>query len=158
MTNQLEFDTPLSVAQCHERLAHETRYRSPNWHRIDVHEDGSFVVARNVNIMSILRGARSQQITLRWQGTITADGAASRVSGHPHRSTRLRLMLEKWRFPWIILLLVALLPIHAYKTVVVTLLVLVLPLMLVSWWRWWKLQRQVRALTNTLRDALQGKQ
>lgn len=156
-TFSLDFTTHLSAATCRERLKREVQRPDPAWHILDLHPNGAFMVERRAGIAAILRAARQQPVGIRFRGTLTElddSGRRTRVQGRLSRGARVRLVLEFWRFPVIMGLVIALVPYHAFGTVIAALIVAILPLVALSWWRWWRVRREALKLIAAVRARL----
>lgn len=152
---RLDFTTARSPDACRAHLKRELERPDPAWHRLDLDANGAFTVGRRAAVVAILRAARRQPVELR--GRLVAAGAGTRVTGRLARETRLRLALEFWRFPAVMIAVIALAPYHAFGTVIAALIVAIMPLVAVSWWRWWRLRRAALRLVIAVRARLEGR-
>lgn len=150
----LDLTTTRPPDDCRARLRREVERSDPAWHVLDLHGNGGFTVERRAAVTSIVRGARRQVIGVRVRGTLAESGGKTRVRAALDRRTRFRLALEFWRFPAIMGIVIALVPYHAFRMVVAALVVAIVPLVAVSWWRWWRLRREALKLVAALRDRL----
>jgi hypothetical protein len=151
---RLDFVTGLTPDQCQARLKRAVQRTDPPLHFVEVRPDGMFIAERRAGILSMLRGARQQPVKIRFRGTITAGDGGTHIRGALAPYSRARMEIERWRVPAVMLVVVAMLPYHAFGTVIALLIVLAAPVLAVSWWRWARLRGHARTLLNALYATL----
>jgi hypothetical protein len=92
---RLDFVTALTVDECRERLERATARLAPDWQRIYLGDDNSFIIERLVT-----RGVQGTDyegaVEIRFKGTLEQVATGTRVRGTITEDTYERLMTAKW--------------------------------------------------------------
>jgi hypothetical protein len=156
---RVDFLTAYTVEQCRDILQRETVRMAPDWQRIFLRDDDSFVIERLVTLPLLLRVEGENGIEVRFRGTLDAVEKGTRVHGTIMPDT-----LERYRQARLVMdiggvlaaITGAIIILIEAWLVLLALGLITLPLWAFMTWRWREIRWYPLELTHWIRHQLES--
>lgn len=157
----LTFTTALPIDECRHRILQETMCFGPHWQRVDMHDDGSFMVEMRAAPPSPLRLYREPPLDIRFNGILEAQTNGTLLRGRIAFTTAARYQAElnarRFSFRLAILLVMFAIVIALILqeiSIIVVALITAAGVVLVTEWRWRHIIQYPPQLVEYVRERL----
>jgi hypothetical protein len=155
---RVDFVTTYSVEECRAILQRETARMAPDWQRIFLHDDNSFIIERLVTLPVLMQVRSESAVEVCFKGTLEAIENGTRVRGAVSPDS-----YENYRYLYITAAIVLVIAIIIGVVLIITLeawpvfvaiALVMFPLWAFLTWRWREIRWYPLELTNWVRTQL----
>jgi hypothetical protein len=157
----LVFTTALTVDECRQLILQETMCFGPHWQRVDMHDDGSFMVEMRAAPPPVLRLYREAPLEIRFNGILEAQDSGTSLRGKIAYTTAARYQAELnarrfwFRLSVMLVILTAILSLLLHQMVPLVLALIGASVaVLLTEWRWRHILRFPPQLVDYVRERL----